>query len=149
MESVACARYSVHMSIWILSVYSLCSTLKLPTFNDMCSECQTNDSYYYAIGPYWRLNNEIDSGRADTIVFSIITQSWQCWHYVLFRSEKKNKFSKKFTSSMDWTCPPWTLGPPVIHSHAFPTELTWQEFIEGHLSSLTVLVHQLTIGLMI
>ena len=35
-----------------------------------------------------------DTGRADTIVFSVITHSWQCWHYVLFRSEKKNKFNK-------------------------------------------------------
>ena len=31
---------------------------------------------------------------------------------------------------------PRTLGPRVIHSHAFLTELTWQMLIAGYLTSL-------------
>ena len=30
---------------------------------------------------------------------------------------------------------PQDSGTPVIHSHAFPTELTWQVLIEGYLTS--------------
>ena len=37
------------------------------------------------------------------------------------------------------------LGPHVIHSDAYLTELTWQRLIEGYLTSL-LLVHQLTFG---
>ena len=37
-------------------------------------------------------------------------------------------------------------GTPVIHSHTFPTELTWKVLIEGYLTSLEF-VHELTIGL--
>ena len=36
------------------------------------------------------------------------------------------------------------MGPFVIHSNAFLTELTWQVLIEGY---LTLLVHHLTFGL--
>ena len=46
-------------------------------------------------------------------------------------SEEQNKFSRKFTSSGDWTCDPRTQGPSVILSHSFlkswmATEWEWK-----------------------
>ena len=46
--------------------------------------------------------------------FCVITQSWQIWHFVLLRSKDQNKFSKRFTSSWDWTPNPRTVAPLVF-----------------------------------
>ena len=48
--------------------------------------------------------------------------------------EEQNKFSKKFTSHGDGTWNPMSLGPLVIHSHVFLTDLTWHVLIEGYLT---------------
>ena len=56
-------------------------------------------------------------------------------------SEEQNNFSTKVTSQEGLN-----LGPPVIHTDAHLTDLTWQVLIEGYLTSL-LLVHQLTFGL--
>ena len=62
-------------------------------------------------------------------------QSWNHWQLRL-RREEQNKFGKK--CYLQWGL---NMGPLVIHSQAHLTELTWQELIEGHLTSL-LLMHQ-------
>ena len=57
--------------------------------------------------------------------FSLIIQSRQRDHKGLDR-EEQNKFSKK-TSCLQWG---WTVGPLVIRSDAYLTDLMWLVLIE-------------------